>query len=89
MHESSVSKRKGDVEKPRAPLIAPKTTKSLKVQENLLPTDYTPVITHTRPREIQFMRWGVIPNYVTEPTLVTPMFNARAETLTQLPLFRY
>lgn len=57
-------------------------------KENILPTDLAPVITHHRPREIQYMRWGLVPASTTDPKQVVPMFNARAETLTELRSFK-
>jgi putative SOS response-associated peptidase YedK len=57
-------------------------------RKDILPTDLTPVITHNRPRDIQYMRWGLIPAYAVAANEFAPMFNARAETLAQLPSFR-
>jgi putative SOS response-associated peptidase YedK len=34
------------------------------------------------------MRWGLIPDFATDLKQLSPMFNARAETLTQLRSFR-
>jgi putative SOS response-associated peptidase YedK len=57
-------------------------------KNDVLPTDLAPVITHNRPREIQYMRWGLIPAFVTDPKAISPMFNAKAETLAELRSFR-
>lgn len=57
-------------------------------KSDVLPTDLSVVITHNRPREFQYMRWGLIPAFVTDPKSVSPMYNARAETLTELRSFR-
>lgn len=77
-------------EKLQAPIIPPKSVSNKHDlnKEDTLPTDYGPVITLNRPREIQYMRWGLIPAFAQDPKSVPPMFNARAETLTQLPSFR-
>lgn len=77
-------------EKLKTPIIPPKsiTNKQDGNKEDTLPTDYSPVIALNRPREIQYMRWGLIPSFAQDPKSVPPMFNARAETLTQLPSFR-
>lgn len=55
---------------------------------DVLPTDLAPVFTHARPREIRYMRWGLIPGFTTDPKTVAPMYNARAETLTELASFK-
>ena len=57
-------------------------------KSDVLPTDLAPVITHERPREIQRMRWGLIPHYTRDLSALPSLFNARAETLLQLPSFR-
>jgi len=53
----------------------------------VLPTDLAPVITHCRPRQIQYMRWGLIPAFINDPASISPMFNAKAETLAELRSF--
>lgn len=70
------------------PMVAPKGSKHVTGSDHLLPTDLTPVITHTRPREIQFMRWGLIPANAVDIKSVQPMFNARAETLDEKVSFK-
>jgi putative SOS response-associated peptidase YedK len=57
-------------------------------KEDIRPTDLSPVITHHRPRDIQYMRWGLIPGFVTDPKEIKPMLNARAETLTTTRSFK-
>ncbi|WP_162799994.1 SOS response-associated peptidase [Pedobacter jeongneungensis] len=57
-------------------------------KQETLPTDYTPVITIQRPREIQYMRWGLVPAFANDLKEYAPMLNARAETLFTLPSFR-
>ncbi|WP_406825438.1 SOS response-associated peptidase [Pedobacter sp. KACC 23697] len=75
-------------DKLNVPLIKPKGSKPYAAADDVLPTDLTPVITHSRPREIQFMRWGLIPANALDIKSVTPMFNARAETLDQKITFK-
>jgi putative SOS response-associated peptidase YedK len=72
-----------------SPQRNPYHSQSNKVHEgDVLPTDLAPVITHQRPYGIQYMRWGLIPAFATDPKQISPMFNARAETLTELRSFR-
>lgn len=82
---------RGMSEKLNVPCVPPVTKTSNTNNLNgsdTLPTDLSPVITLNRPREIQFMRWGLIPHTTIDPKLVAPMFNARAETLLHLPSFK-
>jgi putative SOS response-associated peptidase YedK len=76
----------------RVPLIAPVSrfqggAGSPEQKDDIRPTDLSPIITHHRPREIKFLRWGLIPPFVNQKE-VKPMFSARAETLTKLASFR-
>jgi len=75
-------------EKLNVPITSPKGSKTYKGANDVLPTDLTPVITHARPREIQFMRWGLIPSSAMDIKSVQPMFNARAETLNEKVSFK-
>lgn len=78
-------------EKLKVPFVSPTSKPSVDKREgaeDTLPTDYMPVITLSRPREIQYMRWGLIPHYVSDPRDAGTMFNARAETLFEKPAFR-
>jgi putative SOS response-associated peptidase YedK len=79
-------------EKLKVPVVAPVSgfkggASSPEQKDDIRPTDLSPVITHQRPREIQYMRWGLIPHFVDQKE-VKPMLNARAETLTKLASFR-
>lgn len=79
-------------EKLKTPVTSPRTTGKSLPGENapgdVLPTDLAPVITHESPREIRYLRWGLVPAWTQDPARVTPMFNAKAETLDQLVSFR-
>jgi putative SOS response-associated peptidase YedK len=81
-------------EKLQVPIITPVSgfragASSPDDKDDVLPTDLAPVITHHRPREIQYMRWGLVPDFIRNPKEIkSPMLNARAETLTELPSFR-
>ena len=39
-------------------------------------------------RELAFMRWGLVPSWMSEPPKGRPMINARAETVAERPAFR-
>ncbi|RYE27148.1 MAG: SOS response-associated peptidase [Sphingobacteriaceae bacterium] len=79
-------------EKLKAPIAQLGTTgKSLPAENapgDVLPTDLAPVITHDHPREIRYLRWGLVPAWTQDTARITPMFNAKAETLDQLVSFR-
>lgn len=55
---------------------------------DVAPTDHALVITHQRPKEIQYMRWGLIPAHTTDPKSIPLLFNARAETILEKASFR-
>ena len=59
-----------------------------KVSGDVRPTDLALVITHNRPREFQYMRWGLIPAFVKDLKTVSPMYNAKAEMLTEKASFK-
>ena len=58
---------------------------------NIAPTQEVPVVTE-RPggaREMSFMRWGLIPHWVKDPTeFKSTLFNARSESAAEKPSFR-
>lgn len=58
---------------------------------NIAPTQEVPVVTE-RPggaREMTFMRWGLIPHWVKDPTdFKSTLFNARSESAAEKPSFR-
>ncbi len=57
---------------------------------NIAPTQPVLIVRldHARRREIELVRWGLIPSWVKEPGKYAPMFNARAETAAEKPSFR-
>lgn len=78
-------------EKLKVPFISPQSKPSVDKQDgssDSLPTDFMPIITLNRPREIQYMRWGLVPHTVSDPSQAGTMFNARAESLLEKPSFR-
>lgn len=57
---------------------------------NISPTDPVPVIRVGRDgvRELQLMRWGLIPGWVKDPGEFSTLINARSETALEKPSFR-
>ena len=47
-----------------------------------------PVITHSKPRNIQFFEWGLIPKWAKDKSFQKNTLNARIETLSEKPSFR-
>jgi len=55
---------------------------------NIAPSQQVPAILNQAPRELQLVRWGLIPSWAKDPTIGYRMINARAETLAAKPAFR-
>ncbi len=56
---------------------------------NVVPTLQIPaIIEQNNSRKLEPFRWGLIPHWVKDKNIIATAFNARAETLTQKPLFR-
>lgn len=55
---------------------------------NAAPTQLLPVITNEFPDIIQFLQWGLIPKWATNPTISSGMPNTRSETIAEKPSFR-
>lgn len=58
-------------------------------QYNACPTMQLPVITNLAPNLLQFYRWGLIPSWAKNKIIGSKMINARAESLTTKPSFKY
>ncbi len=56
---------------------------------NGAPTQNLAVITAKEPRMLQYFRWGLVPSWTKEIPRSTPVINARAETLSEKPVFRH
>ncbi len=56
---------------------------------NGAPTQHLAVITAKEPRMLQYFRWGLVPSWTKEIPKSTPVINARAETLSEKPVFRH
>jgi putative SOS response-associated peptidase YedK len=55
---------------------------------NLRPGQMNPVITRHSPNQIDFMFWGLIPSWANDDSHKYKTFNARAETVSQLPTYK-
>jgi len=56
---------------------------------NVAPTLEIPaIIEQNNIRKLEAFRWGLIPHWARDKNILATAFNARAETLTQKPLFR-
>jgi putative SOS response-associated peptidase YedK len=56
---------------------------------NIAPTLQIPaIIEQDNSRKLEPFRWGLIPHWVQDKNIIAAAFNARAETLTNKPLFR-
>ncbi len=60
----------------------------LQPRYNVAPTQMLPVLLNEGERQIQLLRWGLIPRWAKEPTNDYSMINARAETLEEKPTYR-
>lgn len=57
---------------------------------NIAPTQSLPVVVNTDGSgpTIQLMRWGLVPFWARDPKSMKPLINARAETISQKPVFK-
>src|SRR5512134_2882453 len=58
---------------------------------NIAPTQQILAVRHSigkEEREAVLLRWGLIPNWATDPSIGNRMINARAETVAEKPAFR-
>lgn len=55
---------------------------------NVAPTQMLPVLLNEGERQIQLLRWGLIPRWAKEPSNDYSMINARAETLEEKTTYR-
>lgn len=55
---------------------------------NIYPSSYNPVITRNSPNKLEFMKWGLIPNWAKDPKIGFRMINARDDTITKKPSFK-
>lgn len=54
---------------------------------NVAPTQPVAVVRNTAGRNVEWMRWGLIPSWAKDPAIGRRMINARSETLMEKPSF--
>ncbi|HAA13219.1 MAG TPA: DUF159 family protein [Cytophagales bacterium] len=59
-----------------------------KPRYNAAPTQALPVITNTQPDELQYLFWGLIPQWAKNKSISQKLINARAETLDEKASFK-
>jgi len=64
------------------------SSKDIKPNYNIAPTNQVAVITNNNPKEVTFAHWGLIPSWAKDKSIGNKMINARAETLHEKPSFR-
>ncbi len=55
---------------------------------NFAPSQLAPIITQQATRQLEVMRWGLIPSWAKDDSFASKMINARSETITEKPSFR-
>src|SRR5918911_3746830 len=55
---------------------------------NIAPTQLVVTVTEEGVRQLESMRWGLIPRWAKDTKLASTLINARAETLAEKPAFR-
>lgn len=60
----------------------------LEAAYNIAPSMRLPVITRNSPNKVSLMKWGLIPSWTKEPRTKFSTINARAETITESPVYR-
>lgn len=55
---------------------------------NIAPSQPVAVVREAQRREVEWMRWGLVPAWAEDPQIGYRLINARAETVTEKPSFR-
>lgn len=55
---------------------------------NIAPTQSVAVVRNTGERQLEFIRWGLVPSWAKDPKIGSKLINARAETVATRPAFR-
>ena len=55
---------------------------------NIAPSQQVPVISNRDPKQLSFMKWGLVPSWAKDPKIGNRMINARSETAAEKPSFR-
>ena len=65
------------------------TPSEWKPRYNVAPSQDVPVVTNATEREIEMMRWGLIPYWAKDESIGYKLINARSETIEQKPSYKY
>lgn len=60
----------------------------LRARQNAAPTQYLPALLNNGTRQIQMLRWGLVPAWASDTSMSGRLINARAETINEKPSFR-
>ncbi len=63
----------------------------LEPRYNIAPTQLIPAATYSseqNEKQLQMLRWGLIPSWAKEPSIGAKLINARAETVNEKPSFK-
>ena len=55
---------------------------------NIAPSQQAPVISNRDPKQLSYMKWGLVPSWAKDPKIGNRMINARSETAAEKPSFR-
>jgi putative SOS response-associated peptidase YedK len=55
---------------------------------NAAPTQHLPVLLNEGERQVQMVKWGLIPHWAKEASIASKMINARSETIADKPAYR-
>ncbi len=58
-------------------------------RHNVAPTQPVVVVTSAEERKAVWMKWGLIPFWARDPTIGSRLINARSETVSEKPAFKY
>ncbi|PPS39584.1 SOS response-associated peptidase [Chroococcidiopsis sp. TS-821] len=66
------------------------TSLAIEPRYNIAPTQLVPVVLYSaeKQRQLQMMRWGLIPSWAKDPNIASRLINARSETVSEKPSFR-
>lgn len=60
----------------------------LEADFNVAPSRRMPVVMRNSPNQVTLMKWGLVPSWSKEPRVKFSTINARAETITESPVYR-
>ena len=55
---------------------------------NIAPSQSIAVVTDEAKRDVELMKWGLIPSWAKDPAIANQLINARSETVAEKPSFR-